>query len=78
MLHKRDEYNHKSETTSCNIQERCSNSITETTLNLPQNTPILSHNNTKPSPELFVVDWLSRQKHKENKDEEIDGMSNKY
>ena len=28
----------------------------------------------KPGPDLFIVDWLSRQNHSENKDEEIPGM----
>ena len=28
----------------------------------------------KPGPDLFLVDWLSRQNHKENKDKEIPGM----
>ena len=28
----------------------------------------------KPGPDLFIADWLSRQNHKENKDEEIPGM----
>ena len=28
----------------------------------------------KPCPDLFIVDWLSRQNHEEDKDEEIAGM----
>ena len=28
----------------------------------------------KPVPDLFIAEWLSRQKHKEDKDEEIAGM----
>ena len=28
----------------------------------------------KPGPDLFIVDWLSRHNHTENKDEEIPGM----
>ena len=28
----------------------------------------------KPGPDLFIADWLSRQSHKENKNEEISGM----
>ena len=28
----------------------------------------------KPRPDPFIVDWLSRQNHKENKDAEIPGM----
>ena len=32
------------------------------------------HNYIKPVPDLFIADWLSRKNHKENKDEEINGM----
>ena len=28
----------------------------------------------KPGPDLFIADWLCRQNHKENKDEEIAGI----
>ena len=27
-----------------------------------------------PGPDLFIADWLSRQNHKEDKDQEIAGM----
>ena len=28
----------------------------------------------KPGPDLIIADWLSRQYHKENKEEEISGI----
>ena len=28
----------------------------------------------KPAPDLFIADWLSRQNHKKDEDEEIAGM----
>ena len=58
LLHNRGEYNHVSQATSCNIQERCSN----TTVNPPQNTPQQSQKINKPGPDLFTADWLSRKK----------------
>ena len=50
LLHKRDEYNHRSQTVSCKAQERCSNTVTNTTGNPSQNTPIQSQNNIKTWP----------------------------
>ena len=41
LLCKRGEYNHRSQTTISNLQGRCSNSITETTMNSDQHTPKL-------------------------------------
>ena len=46
LLHNRGEYNHRPQATGGNIQERCGNIITKTTMNPPQNTPIQSQNNT--------------------------------
>ena len=40
----------------------------------PTDTPIPDENNNKLGPELFIMDWLSRHSHKQNKDEEICGM----
>ena len=42
MLCKRGEYNHRSQTSGNNIKKRCSNIISETTMNSTQNTPIKS------------------------------------
>ena len=39
----REEYNNRSQTTSCKLQERCSNAISENTIN-SQNTPVQSKN----------------------------------
>ena len=44
LLCLRGEYNNKSQTTSRNLQERCSNAISENTMNSPQNTPVQSEN----------------------------------
>ena len=39
-LCERGEYNNRSQTASSNLQERCSNAISENTMNSPQNTPV--------------------------------------
>ena len=33
------------------------------------------HIKYKPGPDLYIVDWMSRNKHIENKDQEITGMN---
>ena len=44
LLCERGECNNRSQTTSSNFQERCSNAISENTMNSPQNTPVQSKN----------------------------------
>ena len=45
LLCKRGEYNHRSKTTSSNLQRRCSSTITDTTMNSTKNTQIQSQDN---------------------------------
>ena len=59
--------------TGGNFQERCGNIITKTTVNTPQNTPIVKIIH-EPGPDLLISDWLSRQNNKADKDEVIAGM----
>ena len=74
LLCQRGEYNHRSQTTSSNLKKWLNNIITENTMNSTQNTPNTVKIIKKPRPYLFIVNYLSRQNHKENKDAEIPGM----
>ena len=47
LLCDRSEHNHRPQTTSSNIQKRCSNTVTETMINSTQNTPIKSQDHIK-------------------------------
>ena len=62
MLCKRGEHTYRSQTSGCNIQERCGNTITKTQqilLRLHQYRVRIIY---KPGPDLFIADWLSRKK----------------
>ena len=47
LLCERGEYDNRSQMASSNFQERCSNAISENTLNSPQNTTVQSKNHIK-------------------------------
>ena len=73
LLCKRGEHNHRSQTTSSNLQKRCSNTITESKMNSTKIHQYKDRVIYKSEPELFIADWLCRQ-NKENKDVEIPGI----
>ena len=50
------------------IQERCSNTIKETTVHLTEGTPIQIKIIYKPELGMYSIDWLSRQNHKEDQE----------
>ena len=50
MLCERGEYNKRSQTTSSNLQEWCNNTISENTINSPQNTPVQTKNHIQTWP----------------------------
>ena len=71
LLCKRGKHNHGSQTTCCHIQKGNIYIITEAPVNSVKNTSLQSKNHIQ---DLFMADWLSRQNHNKNKDEDITGM----
>ena len=73
-LCKRGEYNYRSQTTSSNIQKDVATLLQRLHQILLRIHEYRVRIIYKPGLDLFRVDWLSRQNHKENKDREIPGM----
>ena len=64
---KRGEYNNRSQTTSSNLQERCSNTISENAINSSPNIPVWSTNHIQTCTRSIHSRWFSRQNHQETK-----------
>ena len=55
------------------FKKNCGNTISTTTINTTQNSPVKIGIWYKPGPNLCKVDWMSKQNHTENRDNEIAG-----
>ena len=71
-------YNSRQQATCSHIHEGYSNVITKTEIYFVKNLPIQDRKLYKPSPDIIIVDWLSRQTLTEDKEIPLSKHFNRY